>query len=48
MATQKTLSIWKVMNAWVYEGFDETYRRLGVSFDKIYYESDTYLLGKKK
>ena len=43
----ETLSIWKVMNAWVYEGFDETYRRLGVSFDKIYYESDTYLLGKK-
>ncbi|NLJ08701.1 MAG: arginine--tRNA ligase [Sphingobacteriales bacterium] len=38
--------IWKMMNDWVYAGFDETYRRLGISFDKIYYESDTYLLGK--
>ena len=47
MATQKHYLFGKVMNAWVYEGFDETYRRLGVSFDKIYYESDTYLLGKK-
>ena len=38
--------LWKTMNGWVYEGFDETYRRLGVDFDKIYYESDTYLEGK--
>lgn len=38
--------LWKMMNEWVYAGFDETYRRLGVSFDKIYYESDTYLQGK--
>ena len=41
-----TVALWKKMNGWVYEGFDETYRRLGVSFDKLYYESDTYLLGK--
>ncbi|MDO4336191.1 MAG: arginine--tRNA ligase [Bacteroidales bacterium] len=38
--------LWNMMNSWVYAGFDETYRRLGVSFDKIYYESDTYLQGK--
>ena len=38
--------LWKTMNGWVYDGFDETYKRLGVSFDKIYYESDTYLEGK--
>lgn len=38
--------LWKKMNAWVYAGFDVTYKRLGVDFDKIYYESDTYLLGK--
>lgn len=38
--------LWKKMNDWVYEGFDETYRMMGVSFDKIYYESDTYLVGK--
>lgn len=38
--------LWKMMNEWVYAGFDETYRRLGVGFDKIYYESDTYLEGK--
>ena len=38
--------LWETMNGWVYEGFDETYRKLGVSFDKIYYESDTYLVGK--
>lgn len=41
-------SLWKKMNDWVYSGFDITYRRLGVSFDKIYYESDTYLAGKEK
>ena len=40
--------LWHTMNGWVYEGFDETYRKLGVSFDKIYYESDTYLIGKKE
>ncbi len=41
-------ALWKKMNDWVYAGFDETYRALGVSFDKIYYESNTYLEGKKK
>ena len=41
-------SLWKKMNDWVYAGFDETYKALGVSFDKIYYESDTYLKGKAK
>lgn len=40
-------ALWERMNRWVYAGFDETYRRLGVSFDKIYYESQTYLEGKK-
>ena len=38
--------LWRMMNEWVYAGFDETYKRLGVGFDKIYYESDTYLQGK--
>jgi len=42
----EVMSLWKRMNAWVYEGFDETYRRLGVHFDKIYYESETYIHGK--
>lgn len=42
----ETLDLWKQMNGWVYEGFNATYDRLGVSFDKLYYESDTYLLGK--
>lgn len=42
-----TVTLWKQMNNWVYEGFEETYNRLGVNFDKIYYESDTYLLGKE-
>lgn len=41
-------ALWQMMNDWVYAGFDETYRRLGVSFDKIYYESETYLEGKEK
>lgn len=41
-------ALWKKMNEWVYAGFDETYKMMGVSFDKIYYESDTYLEGKKK
>lgn len=44
----ETVSLWKMMNNWVYEGFDETYRQLGVSFDKIYYESQTYLAGKQE
>lgn len=41
------IELWKKMNSWVYEGFDETYKRIGSDFQKIYYESDTYLLGKK-
>lgn len=41
-----TIGLWKMMNQWVYEGFDVTYQRLGVSFDHIYYESDTFLKGK--
>ena len=41
-------ALWEKMNAWVYAGFDETYKALGVSFDKIYYESETYLVGKAK
>lgn len=40
--------LWSTMNEWVYKGFDETYEKLGVGFDKIYYESDTYLVGKEK
>ncbi|MVZ61556.1 arginine--tRNA ligase [Sphingobacterium humi] len=43
---EEVISLWKTMNAWVYAGFDETYKQLGVAFDKFYYESDTYLLGK--
>ncbi|NLA62140.1 MAG: arginine--tRNA ligase, partial [Bacteroidales bacterium] len=43
-----TVSLWKTMNNWVYEGFDETYKEMGVSFDKIYYESDTYLVGRER
>jgi arginyl-tRNA synthetase len=41
-----TVDLWKTMNGWVYEGFDETYDKLGVSFDRKYYESNTYMLGK--
>lgn len=41
-------ALWTMMNNWVYAGFDETYRKMGVSFDKIYYESNTYLEGKEK
>lgn len=41
-------ALWNMMNEWVYAGFDETYKRLGVSFDKIYYESQTYLEGKRQ
>ena len=44
---KETLDLWNTMNGWVYKGFDETYKTLGVDFDKIYYESKTYLLGKK-
>ena len=43
---EEVMQLWKQMNAWVYEGFDETYDKLGVSFDKLYFESDTYLLGR--
>ncbi|WCT10076.1 arginine--tRNA ligase [Mucilaginibacter jinjuensis] len=43
---EEVISLWKTMNGWVYEGFTETYNKLGVSFDKFYYESNTYLLGK--
>ncbi len=43
---KETRELWQKMNTWVYEGFDETYRQLGIDFDKTYYESDTYLLGK--
>ena len=42
----ETVDLWKMMNGWVYEGFDVTYKNIGVDFDKLYYESDTYLLGK--
>jgi arginyl-tRNA synthetase len=44
---EEVLKLWKTMNGWVYEGFDATYKRMGVSFDHVYYESQTYLLGKK-
>lgn len=44
----ETLKLWKTMNGWVYEGFEATYDRMGVSFDKLYYESETYLLGKEE
>jgi arginyl-tRNA synthetase len=42
----QTYLLWTTMNGWVYEGFDSTYKRMGVEFDKLYYESDTFLLGK--
>ena len=45
---EQVRSVWRMMNEWVYAGFDETYRRMGVDFDKIYYESETYLEGKDK
>jgi arginyl-tRNA synthetase len=44
---EETVSLWKTMNGWVYEGFDKTYASLGVDFDTLYYESNTYLLGKE-
>ncbi|WP_431163461.1 arginine--tRNA ligase [Flagellimonas beolgyonensis] len=43
---EAVVSLWKMMNGWVYEGFDTTYKNLGVDFDTLYYESDTYLLGR--
>ena len=45
---KETIELWKKMNCWVYAGFDETYKRLGVDFDKIYYESETYLTGRNQ
>lgn len=44
----ETVLLWKTMNGWVYEGFGSTYKRMGVDFEKLYYESDTYLLGKEE
>ena len=44
---KETIALWEMMNSWVYKGFDESYKMLGVDFDKIYYESKTYSLGKK-
>ncbi|OJV18755.1 MAG: arginine--tRNA ligase [Bacteroidetes bacterium 41-46] len=44
---KEVVALWQLMNGWVYEGFEQTYKRLGVSFDKTYYESNTYLLGKE-
>lgn len=43
-----TVQLWETMNNWVYKGFDETYKKMGVDFDKIYYESETYLVGKEE
>ena len=42
------VALWQMMNGWVYEGFEATYKKMGVDFDKLYYESDTYLLGKQE
>lgn len=44
---EEVINLWKTMNGWVYDGFETTYKRLGVNFDKYYYESQTYLLGKE-
>jgi len=44
---EETVALWEMMNAWVYDGFDKTYKAVGVDFDVLYYESDTYLLGKE-
>lgn len=44
---EETINLWKTMNGWVYEGFDKTYNDLGITFDRTYYESQTYLLGKE-
>jgi len=43
----EVVALWEMMNQWVYEGFDETYKKLGITFDKVYYESQTYLVGKE-
>ncbi|MBB6612528.1 arginine--tRNA ligase [Pontibacter sp. Tf4] len=45
---KKVVDLWKQMNGWVYEGFDATYKNIGVDFDKFYYESETYMLGKER
>lgn len=45
---RETVALWKMMNGWVYSGFAATYKKMGVDFDKLYYESDTYLLGKEE
>jgi len=45
---EETLQLWRTMNGWVYEGFEATYKKMGVDFDKLYYESNTYLLGKEQ
>ncbi|MDY6148626.1 MAG: arginine--tRNA ligase [Porphyromonas sp.] len=45
---EQVVALWRTMNEWVYAGFDQTYARMGVGFDKIYYESDTYLVGKEE
>jgi arginyl-tRNA synthetase len=45
---EEILNLWRMMNNWVYAGFDATYKRMGVEFDKLYYESDTYLLGREE
>jgi arginyl-tRNA synthetase len=44
----EVVALWEMMNGWVYKGFDETYKKLGVDFDRIYYESETYLVGKEE
>ena len=44
---EEIINLWKMMNGWVYEGFDATYKAMGVDFDKVYYESETYLMGKE-
>lgn len=45
---EATVSLWKTMNGWVYDGFEDTYKQMGVHFDKLYFESETYLLGKEE
>ena len=48
IAKKKVVDFWRTMNQWVYDGFDATYKMMGVDFDKIYYESETYLVGKEE
>jgi arginyl-tRNA synthetase len=48
MRDPDTLELWRTMNSWVYDGFEATYKKMGVDFDKLYYESETYLLGKEE